>query len=302
MKAIILAAGLGTRLKLLTQNKPKALMPIVNRPIIARNIDYIKSHGVDHIAVNTHHHHRQMVEYLKEGKPFGIDIDVRVEEQLLGTGGAVKNFSDFWGKEPFIVINGDILTDISLTNAYAYHLDSGRLATLIVHDYKPFNQVMIDNNSQVIDISRQNSIDRLAFTGIHIMNPDILSYISGPGYSDIIDCYRALIKSGIPVGAYLSDNHYWRDIGSPESYIAANRELLALEINPFITGPESMVDQSVKYKGWAAIGEKAVLEKGVEIGRSILWDNVVVKKGIKIFDSVVTSSKEVDHDLSDEVF
>jgi len=302
MKAIILAAGLGTRLKRLTENRPKALMPIVNRPIIARNIDYLKSSGVEHIAVNAHHHFQQISDYLDKGDPFGIDIEVRVENVLLGTGGAIKNFSDFWDKEPFIVINGDILSDISIIKAYKYHLDSGSLATLVLHDCEPFNQVKLDNNSQVIDISRQKSSERLAFTGIHILDPGILPYIPGPGYSDIIDCYNMLIRSGASIRGYVSEKHYWRDVGNPDSYVAANRDILASEKTPFIMGPYSKTDPSVKFKEWSVVGERAVINEGAEIERSILWDNVSVKQGVRIIDSVITSSKYIDRDFINEIF
>jgi mannose-1-phosphate guanylyltransferase len=300
MKAIILAAGLGTRLKTLTANRPKALMPILNRPIIARTIDYLKSHGVNHIAVNAHHHFKQVLDYLRNGKPFGIEMDVRVEEEILGTGGAIKNFSDFWGADPFIVVNGDVLTDIPLAAAYEYHLRSDRPATMILHDYEQFNQVMVNEDCQVIDISRQKSYGRLAFTGIHILSREVLSYIPGPGYSDIIDSYRTLIQSGA-LGAYISKNHYWRDIGSPDSYIAAHGEILAATKHPFVIGPNSIIDRSVELRGWAAIGEKAILEKGSIIEKSILWDNVTLKEGVRIFNSVVTSSKLIDRDLIDEI-
>jgi mannose-1-phosphate guanylyltransferase len=300
MKALILAAGLGTRLKALTTNRPKALMPIVNRPIIARTIDYLKAHGVDHIAVNAHHHSLQVMNYLNGGEPFGVDIEVRVEAEILGTGGGIKNFSDFWEKEPFIVINSDILTDISLSSAFEYHLSSGLPATLILHDYEQFNQISINESCQVIDISRQKNSGRLAFTGIHILNPEILSCIPGPGYSDIIDCYRTLIQSG-GLGAYVSENHYWRDIGSPDSYIAAHGEILAGEDNPFIIGPGSIIKQAVKFKGWAAVGADAVLEKGVELERSILWDHVTIKEGVRVENSIVTSSNVIDGDLINKI-
>jgi mannose-1-phosphate guanylyltransferase len=301
MKAIILAAGLGTRLKSLTQNRPKALMPVVNRPVIARNIEYLKSFGVKNIAVNAHHHYRQIVDYLRDGKSFGVELVVRVEKDILGTGGAIKNLSDFCGEEPFIVMNGDILTDINLIGACEYHTNSDNIATMILHDYGPFNQVMI-NNGQVVDIRRQKSTGGLAFTGIHILSTGILSHISGPGYSDIIDCYNRLLVSGDVIGAYVSENHYWRDIGNPDSYIAANRELLGFEKQPFAVGTGSTIEPSVKFKGWAAVGDGAVLERGVEIERSILWDNVSVEEGVRIIDSVVTSSKEISHDLIGEIF
>jgi NDP-sugar pyrophosphorylase family protein len=300
MKAIILAAGLGTRLKSLTENRPKALMPIVNRPVIARNIEYLKSFGVKNIAVNAHHHYRQIVDYLRDGESFGMELVVRVEKDILGTGGAIKNLSDFCREEPFIVMNGDILTDINLTSAYEYHINSGNIATMILHDYGPFNQVMI-NNGQVVGIPRQKSTGGLAFTGMHILSPLILYHIPGPGYSDIIDCYNKLLDSGAGIGAYVSENHYWRDIGNPESYIAANREFLGFEKQSFAVGPGSAIAPSVKFKEWAAVGEGAVIERGVEIERSILWDHVSVRSGVRIIDSVVTSLKEVNRDLTGEI-
>jgi len=301
MKAIILAAGLGTRLKRLTENRPKALMPIVNRPVIARNIEYLKSFGVQNIAVNAHHHYRQLVGYLENGESFGVRLIVRVEKDILGTGGAIKNFSDFCREEPFVVINGDVLTDINLKGAYKYHINSGNIATMILHDYGPFNQVMV-NNGQVVDIPRQKSAGGLAFTGIQILSPGILSHIPVQGFSDIIDCYNRLLGSGASIGAYVSKDHYWRDIGNPDSYIAANREFLGFEKQSFALGPGSSIAPSVKFKGWAAVGEGAVIERGAEIERSILWDNVSVWPGVRIIDSVVTSSKEVASDLTGEIF
>jgi mannose-1-phosphate guanylyltransferase len=300
MKALILAAGLGTRLKALTASRPKALMPVLNRPIISRTIEHLKSYGVDHIAVNAHHHYDQIVEYLGDGSAFGVKIEVRIEEEILGTGGAIRNFSDFWGKEPFIVINADILTNIPLSSACDHHLRSGRSVTMILHDYPQFNQILIDGSCQVIDISRQKSSGRLAFTGIHILNPEIISLIPGSGYSDIIDCYKTLTRKG-DLGAFVSQDHYWRDIGSPESYVAAHEDLFALQADSFIIGPDSIVDPTVRFKGWAAVGENAALERGTEIERSVLWDHVTVKEGVRISNSIIMSSKVIDRDVTDEI-
>ena len=99
MKAMILAAGLGTRLLPLTEQKPKVLMPVVNEPVIGRVVGYLKRHGIKSLVVNVHHHSQQMINYLDGGRPFGMEIDVRVEPEILGTGGGIKNTEDFWGKE-----------------------------------------------------------------------------------------------------------------------------------------------------------------------------------------------------------
>ena len=299
MKAMILAAGLGTRLRPLTDNRPKALMPVANKPIIGRNIDYLKGYGIEKLVVNAHHNYQQIVDYLGNGEAFELTIDVRVEPEILGTGGGIKNTADFWDNEPFIVINSDILTDINLEHAFAYHVKSGGLATLILHDCEPYNQIELDSNRNITHISKRSQKGRLAFTGIHIMEPELLSHIPDKRFSDIIDCYLKLIHSGKPIGAYLSEKHYWRDIGSVDSYIKANRDLLSDQ--PFLMGSECHTEPSVKLEQWAVVGEKTHLEKDVEIKRSILWDNVRVSKGCRIIDSIVTSFREVDCDLIGEI-
>ena len=300
MRAMILAAGLGTRLRPLTDNRPKALIPVANKPIIGRAVEYLKTHGISRIVVNAHHHHEQIVDYLDGGRPFGLEIDVRVEPIILGTGGGIKNTSDFWDDEPFIVINSDILTNIDLSPAYEQHLTSGSLATLILHDREPFNQIQADNNQNITDIAKKNIPGRLAFTGIQIMDPGLLSHIPEGKFFDIIDCYRQLILYGKPINTYISQGHYWHDIGTMNSYVLANRELL--EEKAFSIGADCHIDRSVRFHEWAVVGEKAHVEKNVEIKRSILWENVRVKKGTKVIDSIVTSFKEVDRDLIKEIY
>lgn len=298
---MILAAGLGTRLKPLTDSTPKALVPIVNKPIINRTIDYLKSYGVRRIVVNAHHHSKRIVDYLNNGGPFGIEIDVRVEPEILGTGGGIGNTKDFWDNEPFIVINADILTDIHLNKAYERHRSSGGLATLILHDHEPFNQVLIDNRGCITDIGTQKNPSRLAFTGIHVVEPELLSYIPESGFSDIMDCYRRLIRSGKRISAYITEGHYWRDIGNIGSYIQANKDVLGRSSKMFFQGSHTVLHPSVRLSEWAVVGDHVALEQGVEIRRSIIWDHVRVKRGCTITDSIVTSNQEVDGDLRGQI-
>ena len=161
MKAMILAAGFGTRLRPLTEMKPKALMPVANKPILARNIEYLISHGITEIIVNAHHHHQQIVDYLREESSIGLNIEVKVEQEILGTGGGIKNAEDFWDKEPFFVINSDILTDIDLAAVYQVHQTSGALVTLVLHDCEPYNQVQVDEQWNITDIAKANMPGRL---------------------------------------------------------------------------------------------------------------------------------------------
>jgi len=300
MKAMILAAGHGTRLRPPTLDRPKTLMPVGNRPMIDRIVEYLKKQGASEIVVNAHHHHGQIVKYLDKGRPFGIHMEVRVEPEILGTGGGIKNTEAFWNHDPFIVINGDILTDIDLPPAIEANKKAGNQATLILHHCEHLNQVQVDNRAKILDISDKSHPGRLAFTGIHIINPELLTHIPEGVYSNIIDCYRELIRSGNPPNAYVSKTHVWRDIGTVRSYVLANKE--TLEGNPFLLAPGCRIHGSARLKEWAIIGGKTVLEEEIEIRRSVIWENVVVKRGTKVIDSIVTSSKEVTSDLINAIY
>jgi NDP-sugar pyrophosphorylase family protein len=279
--------------------KPKALMPVANKPILGRNIEYLISYGLTEIIVNAHHHSQQVVDYLKDGASFSLDIEVKVEPEILGTGGGIKNTEDFWDKEPFFVINSDILTDIDLASVYQVHQTSGSLVTLVLHDCEPFNQVQVDDQWNITDIAKANMPGRLAFTGIHVINPEVLSLIPQGKFSDIIEHYRELIRQSKPVRACLVTGHYWRDIGSLESYLEANRELAG---KSFVIGPGCSLDASVMLMDWGVIGENSRLGKNVVLQRSVFWEGVTVKEGIKVVDAVVTSGRVVDRDLDGEVF
>jgi len=298
MKAMILAAGFGTRLRPLTEMKPKALMPVANKPILARNIEYLISHGITEIIVNAHHHHQQIVDYLREESSFGLNIEVKVELEILGTGGGIKNTEGFWDKEPFFVINSDILTDIDLASVYQLHQTSGALVTLVLHDCEPYNQVQVDDQWNITDIAKVNMPGRYAFTGIHVIHPEVLSHVPQGIFSNIIECYRQLIRMGKPVRACFVQGHYWRDIGSIQSYMEANRELAD---NSFVIGPGCSIDSSVKLMDWGVIGENSRLEKNVALQRSVLWDGVTVKEGVKVVDAVVTSGRVVERDLHGDI-
>jgi len=298
MKAMILAAGLGTRLQPLTDKRPKALIPVVNQPIIVRVIDYLKSHGVTQIVVNAHHHYQQLLDYLAGGA-FSVDIDVRVESEILGTGGGIKNTSDFWDDEPFVVINSDILTNIDLSRAYEHHIEKRGLATLILHDCEPFNQVQIDSNHLVTEFFPKNGPGRLAFTGIHILDPEMLSHFPEEAFFNIIGCYTQLIQSGRKIRAFISEDHYWHDIGSVEGYVQANKTLLG---DRFSKGTGCQVDPSAKLEEWVVVGDEGRIERDVEIKRSILWEAVTVRAGVKVIDSIITSSQDVRQDLIGQIY
>ena len=299
MKAMILAAGLGTRLRPLTDGKPKALVPVANQPVLSRVVEYLKRHGVTEIIVNAHHHCEQIVDFVDQGRPFGIPMEVRIEKEILGTGGGIRNTLDFWNHEAFVVINSDILTDIDLGQAVEAHKRSGDIVTLVLHKYEPFNQIALREGNKIRTIGRHAHPGCFAFTGIHIMEPPLLRHIPGNQYFDMIQCYRQLLQAGTPINGFLSEGHKWWDIGSLESYRSANKEAARSEV---MVGQECEIHPSTRFSGWAVVGEKVTLEARTEIHQSILWDGVVVKADMHISNSIITTSRIIDRPYSGEVF
>lgn len=301
MKAMILAAGLATRLRPLTSTRPKALVPVANRAAIDRVIDYLVSQGVESIAVNAHHHHRELVSHFSGHRSFGPTVRVFAEPDLLGTGGGIRNTAGFWGNEPFVVINTDILTDIELEGAYQSHKAGGAPATLILHHRSPYNQVQLDRHGNVTRIAQKQAPDAVAFTGIHILEPELLDWIPEGEYSDIMDCYRRLIASGNPPKGYMVRPKHWRDIGTIREYVLAHQEALVRESPPWVLGSGCRVDPGARLREWAAIGPDCRIPADAEIRRSILWEGITVCPGVRVVDSIVTDSKTVRSDLKNEV-
>ncbi len=290
MKAMIFAAGLGTRLRPLTDERPKALVPVGNKPVILWNIEYLKTYGVTRIIVNAHHHSGQVLNFLDGGRPFGIPIEVREESRILGTGGGIKNTEDFWDDAPFVVINSDVITNIPLDRAYEYHLKSDALATLVLHDHRPYNKIQVDPQGCIAEIPRAYGARGLAFTGIHIINPELLRHIPENDFSDIIDCYRQLIASGLPVKAFVAQGHFWHDIGDLPSYLRANRKLAS---NTFAMAPKTRRHPSARLEDWAVIGARCSLEENTIVKRCVLWEGVTIKAGQTVVDSVLTPHRTV---------
>ena len=296
MKAMILAAGMGERLQPLTSICPKVLAPVVNKPVIDRILEYLKASGVREIIVNAHHHYQKIVDYLEEGNPFGMRVKVSIEKDILGTGGGIKNTQNFWGNDPFIVINGDILTDIDLGDVYEFHLRKNNLVTMVLHDFPQYNKVRVDKEMNILSIGPgKNLKGTLAFTGIHVINPESLSFIPDKKQYNIIDAYKRLIDLKKPIRGYIATGHRWIDIGTIPDYLRAN--FYYLPSGNSAIDQKCSIDSSAIIKDWAVIGEKSSLERGSHVQRSVLWNDVIVKEGVRVVDSVVTSGVVVEKDL-----
>ncbi|MCK5098127.1 MAG: nucleotidyltransferase family protein, partial [Desulfobacteraceae bacterium] len=216
MKALILAAGFGTRLLPYTQTIPKPLFSVNSKPVIKHTIEKLIQAGCSEIIINTHHLHDQIDNYIKKST-FPVKVDTIFEPEILDTGGAVKNVKTFIKNSTFIVINGDILFDINLAEIIKDHHDSEHLASLVLHKHNKFNKVEIDNNNLIKNFD--SSINSYAFTGIHILSSDIFKLMPDKDIFSIIDLYKKLINNNIKINAFvLKNNYFWEDIGTVKMY------------------------------------------------------------------------------------
>ena len=247
MKALILAAGFGTRLAPYTNHLPKALFPLAGPPVLARMIANLKQAGCTAIAVNAHHLADQIQAFLDE-HDFGIPVTLSHEPEILGTGGAVRHLAPYWDGQPFMVVNADIVTDIDLAQVYRVHLANPSPVTLVLHDRPPFNQVWVDDANHIVGFKRFSDgaelmgALQLAFTGIHIMSADVLDWIPASGFCDIIAVYRQMIDKGISICAHVVRNHYWQDMGTPERFQDAVVDIMAPQAFQSAY-PECLTDQ-----------------------------------------------------------
>jgi aminoglycoside/choline kinase family phosphotransferase/dTDP-glucose pyrophosphorylase len=227
MKALILAAGFGTRLLPHTRILPKPLFPIAGRPAIDIMIRQLAGQGYDQIIINTHHLHDDINAFIRQ-QQYRVSVTIRFEPEILGTGGAIRNVTDFMGHEPFMVINSDIFTDLDMGHIMRIHQAHPHPVTLVMHDYPEFNKVWVDVMDRVKSFdpaatpaSNAAECRLLAFTGIQVLNPEVIDFISGQGFSSSIDAYREMIRRGRVVQAHIVRGHRWHDIGSPAGYADA---------------------------------------------------------------------------------
>lgn len=233
MRAMILAAGLGTRLRPLTDRTPKSLLPIAGRPILVWNLLLLKRHGITDVIINLHHLGEQIVQALGDGSRLGLRVAYSHEPEIQGTGGGIRQAAPFLRDGPFLVLNGDTLSQCDLTGLIAAHRAGKALATLALREdpaAATWGPVTVDAGSRILQINGKPPLAPQAkplpapcmFAGIHVMEPDILDAIL-PGPGSIIDVYHALLGNGqVLRGCRM--NGYWSDIGTRERYEQAERD------------------------------------------------------------------------------
>ncbi len=301
MKAMILAAGFGTRLLPYTLKRPKPLFPILNKELLHLTISRLRQVGADGIVVNAHHLRLQIKKALHDE----ADIILQEEEQVLGTGGGLRLALPHLGKDPVLVVNGDIYHSIDYREVYSSHCNARADVSLVLHDYPRFNDVAVDETLRVTGFNRSGTSSGkqervLAFTGIHVINPEVLQIIPQDTTYCIIDCYRKLLEQGGSIRAHLATNHFWTDMGTPADYLKLHADLLGQKVPvydelaaaaadiPFVGVQHAVIGKDVKLLDWVCIGRRARIEDGSILQRVIVWDDAVVPAGSIFKDAIVS--------------
>ncbi len=241
MKAMVLAAGLGTRLRPLTNDRPKALVEIAGRTLLEITLTRLRTFGVTDVIINTHHFADMVPRYLEAHHNFGMRIEISREEVLLDTGGGLKKAAPFFcgdsgSEDPFILHNVDVISTIDLRRMVEFHQENKALVTLAVQDRQTSRYLLFDEslqlcgrragregNPEVVRPARQ--MQALAFSGIHVISPRLFSLMTEDGIFSILAPYLRLAGQGEKLQAFRADEYYWRDLGKPESIAQAAADL-----------------------------------------------------------------------------
>ena len=316
MKAIVLAGGMGTRLRPLSCNRNKIMAPLLNRPLLEHLLDYLKKHNVNDVIFTLGYLPEQIQSYFGDGSKVGVKISYLVEGSPLGSAGAIKNAERFLD-DSFIVVNGDIFTDIDLTAMANLHRQNKAITSIAltpVDDPTPYGVVETDAENKVKRFLEKPSWDEVTTNminaGIYIMDTSILSYIpSDTFFTFERDVFPSLLEEGQALYGYPSEA-YWTDIGTPEKYLKLHHDVLSRYLadkspefegessihpsarieGPVIVGEGCFIGKDSVIRGPAALGSGCRIEEAAVIEGSVLWQNCKVGKEAKLRNCVIASN------------
>lgn len=311
MKAMILAAGFGTRLRPLTLVRPKPLVPVMGVDLLSYWIHKLHAEGFEAVVVNAFHLADQVVK-LVGGRSWPLPVHVRVESKLLGTAGGLRNALNFLGAEPFAVVNGDVICNVSVRDLYEGHLRSGCSVSLLVHDFPPFNNVVVQDERWVVEFGQGavplgeagfGEVRMKAFTGIYCLNPGVISIVPLGSSWELVPLLRRHLRDGVRIRAVSRSDFFWREIGTVESYRKVHHDLALWEgdsLRPLPTGQPirftegSRVSGDTRLEGFVVTGRNCRVGGASHLENTVLWDHVEVKEGSRLSNCIVTDGGVVE--------
>jgi mannose-1-phosphate guanylyltransferase len=305
VKAAVLAAGLGTRLRPLTDVCPKPLLPVLNRPLLGLVLAQLEAAGCVQVAVNTHHLADQVHDFLR-AEPWSFLLSVSHEPEILGTGGGLRQLGEVLREGPFLAINADILTDLDLAEIYRAHRP-GAVSTLVLHDCPAYNNVWVAGDA-VVSIGAPppggGAYEKpLAYTGVQVVDRKMLAYIPPQGSSNLVQAWREAMAAGERLAYLTVSGHFWQDLGTPEHYLAAHRRLLAGAspklaryfpgLSDPLIGPGARIGAGVRFGGGVSLGSNVVVGEGASLKNTVIWDRAAISPGVELEDCIVASGVQV---------
>ena len=331
VRAMIMAAGLGTRLHPLTGRTAKPMVPILNRPVMEHMIHLLRRHGVTEVAANLHYHPEKIRRYFGDGSQLGVQLRYNLEAELLGTAGGVGEFRGFFGDGTFLVVSGDGLTDIDLTAFVAAHRASGGVATMAVKqvaDPSLYGVVVHDEGLRVRGFQEKpkaaDARSDLCNCGIYAFEPAIFDYVPPGTFVDWArDVFPALLKDDVPFHVWRLDG-YWNDVGNIEQYRASNFDALLGRVKldvpgrqyqpgvwigegtqigsdvrlepPILIGAGCLIEAEAELVGPLIIGDGCVIESGAVLEGVINWDGVKAGRNSRLAGSILGRHVVIHHE------
>jgi len=313
-KALIMAAGYGTRMEPLTLAVPKPMVPIVNKPTMQHNIELLRRNGIRDIVANIHYHPEQIENFFEDGDAFGVNLAYSYEEKLLGTAGGVRRMGRRVSRidETFMVLSSDALTDINIRKLVSFHKKKKALATIAlmpVEDTTQFGVVILDKDQKVTSFQekpkKENALSNLANTGIYVFEPEILDMIPEDQFYDFgHELFPMLAKKKAPVYGYKMVE-FWSDVGGIGPYIAANQDAIQGNVRIVIPGRKisskvwvgkgARISKSAQFEGYVIVGDKCEIRDGAYLKNVVLGDMCVVGNDARISHCVIWSDTFVSH-------
>ena len=306
MKGLILAGGKGTRLRPLTINTPKPVVPVANSPFLLYQIDLMRGAGISEIILSLSYQPRKIEDLLKDGSDYEVWIRYAVEGTPLGTGGAFKNAEEHIDSST-VVFNGDVLTDIDLAAVVAHHRESRAVATIVltpVENPSAYGLVETASDGAIQRFIEKPGPDEITCNtinaGIYVLEPSVLKYMpKGEPYSFERNLFPTLLEHKEPVMSFLFDK-YWIDIGTPQKYLEVHHDILSRKfVSPRVG--KSALDRATLPPG-AVVDTKSIIDQdvtireGVRIENSVIGKNCKIDAGVHITNSVIWSGNTIDAD------
>jgi NDP-sugar pyrophosphorylase family protein len=307
-QAFVLGAGLGTRLRPLTEDLPKPLIPIFQKPLITFVLDHLIEAGVQSFIINTHHRAATFQELFADGSYREHPVQLVHEPEILGTGGGIKNVEPLLRADHFISYSGDLLTDIELAPLLEEHLRAGNDVTLALRETDHGRDVALEGNRVVDMVKRYGREGRYDFAGICIWTRAVFARIPPGQHVSYIPVLAEWIGDGGKIGGVVSNDRKWFNIGSRKEYLAAHRTILEERWKPdYVTWPEwpvqvaadASIDPSARLSGFYSIGAGCRVGAEAHLEDTILWPGAQIASRSHLRNCIVRSERKAEGNLSD---